>query len=113
MSALRNARSARSPRALASLRARPALRAAALAAALGSVLLFGSAPAQATNGTVGQRETVCAQDLFVRTDPGGAWMGTLYKGQTFQVESKQSGWAYGFAYGDINRHGWVQDGWFC
>ncbi|MET8125261.1 hypothetical protein ABZV67_45275 [Streptomyces sp. NPDC005065] len=42
-----------------------------------------------------------------------AWTGTLYKGQTFTVESKQGGWAYGFAYGDINRHGWVQDGWFC
>ncbi|MEU1592582.1 hypothetical protein ABZ468_06900 [Streptomyces sp. NPDC005708] len=56
---------------------------------------------------------MCANDLYVRTDPGGAWMGTLHKGQTFLVESKQSGWAYGFAYGDINRHGWVQDGWFC
>ncbi len=36
-------------------------------------------------------------------------MGTLYHGQTFLVESKKSGWAYG----DINRHVWVQDGWFC
>ena len=89
------------------------VRAAALAAAIGAALLLGSGPAQAANGTIGERETVCAQDLFVRTDPGGAWMGTLYKGQTFLVESKQSGWAYGFAYGDINRHGWVQDGWFC
>ncbi|MER5685249.1 hypothetical protein [Streptomyces sp. NPDC002205] len=49
----------------------------------------------------------------VLTDPGRAWTGTLYKGQTFTVESKQGGWAYGFAYGDINRHGWVQDGWLC
>ncbi|MET8810571.1 hypothetical protein ABZW47_01075 [Streptomyces sp. NPDC004549] len=88
-------------------------RAAALTAAAATALLLATVPAVAANGTVGTRETVCAQDLFVRTDPGGAWMGTLSKGQTFLVESKQSGWAYGFAYGDINRHGWVQDGWFC
>jgi hypothetical protein len=72
------------------------------------------AAAQAANGTVGVRETVCADSLFVRTDPGGAWMGTLYKGQTFLVEGPRSGgYIYGFAYGHINRHGWVQDGWFC
>ncbi|MGV9563605.1 hypothetical protein [Streptomyces sp. NPDC003480] len=40
---------------------------------------------------------MCADDLYVRTDPGGAWTGTLHKGQTFLVESKRSGWAYGFA----------------
>ncbi|MEU0602001.1 hypothetical protein ABZ484_27735 [Streptomyces sp. NPDC006393] len=91
------------------------LRTSALATAIGAALLLGvsTGTAQAADGRIGVRETVCAQDLYVRTDPGGAWMGTLYHGQTFLVESKQSGWAYGFAYGDINRHGWVQDGWFC
>ncbi|WP_405891769.1 hypothetical protein OG612_09320 [Streptomyces sp. NBC_01527] len=89
------------------------VRAVAAVGALTAGLLVAAGPAQAANGTIGRRETVCAQDLYVRTDPGGAWTGTLYKGQTFTVESKQSGWAYGFAYGDINRHGWVQDGWFC
>ncbi|MEU6934862.1 hypothetical protein AB0A05_37890 [Streptomyces sp. NPDC046374] len=89
------------------------VRTGAVAAAVGATLMLGSGPAQAANGTIGERETVCAQDLFVRTAPLGAWMGTLYQGQTFLVESKQSGWAYGFAYGDINRRGWVQDGWFC
>ncbi|MGW1913718.1 hypothetical protein ACWCQS_24045 [Streptomyces sp. NPDC002076] len=89
-------------------------RAAAVVAAVSAAALIGAGPAIAySNGTVGVRETVCASDLYVRTDPGGAWMGTLYKGQTFLVESKQSGWACGFAYGDINRHGWAQDGWFC
>ncbi|WP_255949329.1 hypothetical protein [Streptomyces odontomachi] len=87
----------------------------ALGLACLTVLAVGAtaAPAQAANGHVGVRETVCAQDLYVRTDPGGAWMGTLYKPQTFLVEQVQGGWVYGFAYGDINRHGWVQDGWFC
>lgn len=51
-------------------------------------------PATAANGTVGQRETVCAQDLFVRvTAPHGAWMGTLYRGQTFLVE--EAAWGLG------------------
>jgi hypothetical protein len=22
-------------------------------------------------------------------------------------------WVYGFAYGNVNAHGWVQNGWFC
>ncbi len=89
------------------------LRATALLAAAGTAALLTAAPAQAAAGTVGVRETVCAQDLYVRTAPLGAWTGTLYTGQTFLVESRQGSWLYGFAYGDINRHGWVQDGWFC
>jgi hypothetical protein len=40
-------------------------------------------------------------------------MGTLYTGQTFLVEQVDGSWVYGFAYGDVNRHGWVQNGWFC
>jgi hypothetical protein len=72
------------------------------------------ATARADNGVIGERETVCASDLFVRTEPNGAWMGTLYQGQTFLVKGPRSGgYLYGFAYGHVNRHGWVQDGWFC
>ncbi|QKW05683.1 hypothetical protein HUT18_04095 [Streptomyces sp. NA04227] len=91
-----------------------AVESGVLAAVLGvGALLAGADPASAADGTIGERETVCSQDLFVRTQPLGAWMGTLYKGQTFLVERKQGDWVYGFAYGDINRRGWVQDGWFC
>jgi hypothetical protein len=86
----------------------------ALVAATAAIAIAVPAAAHAANGTIGVRETVCADSLFVRTDPGGAWMGTLYKGQTFLVEGPRSGgYIYGFAYGHINRHGWVQDGWFC
>ncbi|RAJ29657.1 hypothetical protein K353_06612 [Kitasatospora sp. SolWspMP-SS2h] len=92
---------------------RTLLRVAASACVLVTAATAAAGTAAAANGTVGHRETVCAQDLYVRTAPGGAWTGTLYTGQTFTVERVQSGWAYGFAYGDINRHGWVQDGWFC
>ncbi|WP_236648636.1 hypothetical protein [Micromonospora sicca] len=85
-----------------------------VAAATAAALLAIGSPAQAANGTIGVRETVCADSLFVRTDPGGAWMGTLYAGQTFLVQGPRSGgYIYGFAYGHVNRNGWVQDGWFC
>lgn len=85
-----------------------------VAAAAAVALLAVSSPAQAANGTIGVRETVCAESLFVRTEPLGAWMGTLYAGQTFQVKGPRSGgYIYGFAYGHVNRNGWVQDGWFC
>ncbi|HEY3505036.1 MAG TPA: hypothetical protein VGN37_19910 [Actinocatenispora sp.] len=89
-------------------------RAAALAAAVtAATVLLATAPAHAANGTVGVRETVCADSLSVRTAPAGAWMGTLTYPETFAVEQVSGGWAYGFAYGHVNRHGWVQDGWFC
>ena len=92
---------------------RTALTAAATAVLAAGALVAVSSPAQAADGRVGVRETVCAQDLYVRTAPLGAWTGTLFQGQTFHVEQLDGDWVYGFAYGDINRHGWVQDGWFC
>lgn len=65
-------------------------------------------------GHVGYRETVCAETLRFRSAPGsGARDGDLVAGQSFLVERHAGGEAYGFAYGDINRRGWVQDGWFC
>ncbi|WP_198676271.1 hypothetical protein [Kribbella monticola] len=87
--------------------------AAATSVLLVAGLAIAPTQADAANGTVGVRETVCAQDLQLRTDPGGARSGTLHYGQTFLVERVIPGWAYGFAYGDINHRGWVQDGWFC
>ncbi|HWB37605.1 MAG TPA: hypothetical protein VHA75_16445 [Rugosimonospora sp.] len=93
--------------------ARTAWRAVTVVAAVAALVSVPTV-ASAANGTIGVRETVCANDLYVRTDPGGAWMGTLDAGQTFLVEGPRSGgYIYGFAYGHINRHGWVQDGWFC
>ncbi|WP_233261436.1 hypothetical protein [Vitiosangium sp. GDMCC 1.1324] len=67
------------------------------------------------NATAGTRLTVCAQSLYVRDAPAGIVIGTLYYGQTMDVQSySPSGqWAYGFAYGQANKHGWVQNGWFC
>lgn len=97
------------------LRTARALASAAAISVLAALSLVATTagPAQAANGTVGVRETVCADSLYVRTQPLGAWMGTLYRGQTFLVEQLDGSWVYGFAYGNINRHGWVQNGWFC
>ncbi len=84
------------------------------AAIVGAGLVATSAPAEAKWGSIGVRETVCAQDLYFRAKPNGAYDGTLVHGETFLVQGpRQSGYIYGFAYGHINRHGWVQDGWFC
>jgi hypothetical protein len=88
------------------------LVASALAVAVVGLLAC-ALPAQAANGVVGQRMEVCADSLAVRTAPLGPWMGTLYKPQTFLVEQLDGDWVRGFAYGDINRDGWVQNGWFC
>ncbi|MFB6726181.1 hypothetical protein ACFCV3_38785 [Kribbella sp. NPDC056345] len=93
------------------------VKARSVTALAGAVLITGAAltavPAHAAGGTVGVRETVCAQDLELRVKPGGARMGTLHKPQTFLVKQISGEWAFGFAYGDINHDGWVQDGWFC
>ncbi|MDX6247064.1 MAG: hypothetical protein QOF10_424 [Kribbellaceae bacterium] len=92
-------------------------RVARTAAVAGALLITGVAvnasQADAAGGTPGVRETICADDLQFRTEPGGARAGTLHRGETFLVEKVASGWAYGFAYGTINHKGWVQDGWFC
>ncbi|SPL88859.1 unnamed protein product [[Actinomadura] parvosata subsp. kistnae] len=43
-------------------------------------------------------------------------MGVLRRGDTFTVKGFDGAykeWVYGFAYGRVNAHGWVQNGWFC
>ncbi|KOV85544.1 hypothetical protein ADL03_13615 [Nocardia sp. NRRL S-836] len=63
----------------------------------------------ATSADVGNRLTVCAEDLTVRE-----FIGVLKRGQTFEVKGFNTGeWVYGFAYGNVNANGWVQNGWFC
>lgn len=91
------------------------VRKALVAAVALTAVATTATPAHAANGTIGERETVCANDLYVRTAPAdGPWMGTLYRGQTFLVKGPKSGdYVYGFAYGYINANGWVRDGYFC
>jgi hypothetical protein len=102
------------------------LRRSAVACAAGALafLFVGTAPATAggpylyaSGGSIGQRLTVCAQDLGVRPSRGGTPFNYLYAGQTFLVQGVDSEfgseWVYGFAYGNVNAHGYVQNGWFC
>lgn len=63
------------------------------------------------------RLTVCAADLGVRHTRGGTPFNNLHHPQTFTVKGVDaefhSEWVYGFAWGDVNAHGYVQNGWFC
>ena len=69
------------------------------------------APA-ASAGTVHE---ICATDLYVRTQPAGVIVGTLYRGDHFELSrySPSGDWAEGYAMGNVNKRGWVQSGWFC
>lgn len=57
---------------------------------------------------VGRRLTVCAASLTVYD-----LRGQLRNPQTFTVKGFDRGYVYGFAWGHVNAHGLVQNGWFC
>jgi hypothetical protein len=90
-------------------------RAAAGVALAGAAMIAAAVPAVADNGTPGQVEQVCANDLAVRDTAGGAWFDYLYRGENFLVYrvSPSGQWVYGHAYGHVHADGWVQNGWFC
>ncbi len=46
---------------------------------------------------------------YVFKSPGRVFTGTVRRANTFKVEriSKSGKWAYGFAYGHVNRHAWI------
>jgi hypothetical protein len=85
------------------------------AAAAATLALTSAGIAAAPSASAATRETICADNLYVRDAPRGHMIGTLYRGETFDVErySPSGAYAYGMAYGDVKRHGWVQRGWFC
>jgi hypothetical protein len=66
---------------------------------------------------VGKRLTVCAQTLDVRSSYGGTPFAQLTSGQTFTVYQNYaefgSEYVRGFAWGNVNAEGYVQNGWFC
>ncbi|MFD3611181.1 hypothetical protein ACFWXA_24490 [Streptomyces atroolivaceus] len=66
---------------------------------------------------VGQRLTVCAQTLDVRSSYGGTPFAQLTSGQSFTVYQNYaefgSEYVRGFAWGNVNAEGYVQNGWFC
>ncbi len=89
--------------------------------ALSAILTTGAATAVAATASPAAvhpsvtRMHSCAQTLYVRKQPLGQTVGTLYYGNTFDVESYDAGgsWAYGMAYGHVNQHGWVEASYLC
>lgn len=65
----------------------------------------------ARNDDIGRRLTVCASSLTVYD-----LKGQLHNPQTFTVRGFQDAcktWVHGFAWGNVNAHGVVLNGWFC
>jgi hypothetical protein len=64
---------------------------------------------------VGSRIAVCAPQLHLDRRPNAGWQGTLRRDDTFKVRklSDSGRYAYGFAYGHINRLGWVDTEGLC
>jgi hypothetical protein len=62
----------------------------------------------AANARTG-RHTVSAESTYLFKEAGKRWDGTLHRDETFDVKrlSPSGKWAYGKAFGHINRHGWV------
>ncbi|MEU0886214.1 hypothetical protein ABZ345_47235 [Lentzea sp. NPDC005914] len=103
------------------------LSAAAIAVAATVGLAVAAAPAAQAGGPYKYasgmdasnhtRAAVCAADLSVRHSRGGSAFNYLYKYQTFEIWGVDaefgSEWVYGFAYGNVNAPGYVQNGWFC
>jgi hypothetical protein len=83
----------------------------------GALVATAAAPAHAGpfagQDDLGRRLTVCAESLGVRWIPGGVPFDYLHYPETFTVEGFDSGYVYGLAFGHINRHVYVQNGWFC
>lgn len=88
-------------------------RAAAVTAIAAAALTGGVAAAPAASAST--MHTICAQDLYVRDTPQGVVIGTLFYGERFRADrySPSRQWVYGYAYGQANKYGWVQNGWFC
>jgi hypothetical protein len=87
-----------------------------IAAGLASAALAVSAAVTfAPVASAGTTYAICATDLYVRTQPAGVIVGTLYHGDHFELSrySPSGDWAEGYAMGHVDKRGWVQAGWFC
>jgi hypothetical protein len=77
-----------------------------------STALLAAAPALAAGtGT----HKVCVDSTYVRNTPKLTMIGTLFEGQKIKVTRYDAGkqYAYGFAYGHVNKHGWVKAADLC
>lgn len=83
------------------------IAALATTAAIG---LSGLAPAAGiAKATHPGKYGVSVKNTYVYVRAGVGFDGTMFKGETFKVErlSPSGKWAYGMAYGHVNRHAWI------
>jgi hypothetical protein len=73
-----------------------------------------AAPALAADHPTGMRE-VCAKSTYVRHTPNLVMIGTLFKDQKIKVTRYDTSGkhAFGFAYGHVNKRGWVKSADLC
>src|SRR4051794_1939349 len=81
-----------------------AVRLALLAGVVGSAALALPATSAGAAGTAG---TVTAQDAYLRPYPQSWFVGTLRKGDHFDVQGAQSGYYWGYAQGSYNGCAWI------
>ena len=69
----------------------------------------------AAASAAGMRASVCAQQLELNKTPNQGRDGVLAKGESFRVRklNRSGKYAYGLAYGNINRLGWVSAAGLC
>ena len=80
--------------------------------ATAAVALAGIAPATGLATATGTGKYTVNKQSYVYLQPAKRWTGTMFKGNTFKVErlSKSGKYAYGMAYGHVNRHAWISAG---
>ena len=79
--------------------------------ATAAIAVAGAAPATGSAKATGNgKHTVKAESTYVFKQAGKIFDGTLFKGEAFKVKrlSKSGKYAYGMAYGHVNRHAWIE-----
>ena len=85
------------------------IRKLALIATTAAVAVSALAPATSMAAASHPGTYLVTKTVYVFTDPGVHFTGTAFRANTVKVEriSKSGKWAYGMAYGHINRHVWI------
>jgi hypothetical protein len=75
-------------------------------AATAAVALSALVPAAGLAQATGPGKHTATKTLYVFKQPGKVFDGTMFAGNAFRVErvSPSGKWAYGMAYGHVNRH---------
>ncbi len=74
-----------------------------------AVALSGLAPAASLARATHPGRASVKDTVYVYVRPGMLFTGTMFAKETFRVErlSPSGKWAYGMAYGHVNRHAWI------